>query len=230
MKDLSYISTTARKGIIDEYRRNYDLDVPDEELEAKIFGYPSLRRMLEEGIENANREVDLERYAQWSIPWFQEVIKVLPSPQNLVLYEGHATEDAVGLPAKTRVKDYIQTLEGYKQFRNRVDSILLNFDFEKVHRVMKKLKWIWAVWEDENTNVHHDSVPSVYALRQLAYKLLIDSVEKGPTGTGGFEVKCYVYDLVDEDGVPYAPDEPDDFEHSVCLSLRFVVEEQGTVY
>lgn len=230
MKDLSYISTTCRKGIVDEYKKNYDLDISSEELEAKIFGYPSLRRMLEKGIENANREVDLERYAQWSTPWFQEAIKVLPSPHNLDLYEGHAIEDAVEVPAKTRVKDYIQTLEGYKQFRNRVDSILLNFDFEKVHRVMKKLKWTWAVWEDENTNVYHDSVPSVYALRQLAYKLLIDSVEKGPTGTGGFEVKCYVYDLVDEDGVPYAPDEPDDFEHSVCLSLRFVVEEQGTVY
>lgn len=230
MKDLSYISTTARKGIIDEYKSAYSLDVPDEELEAKIFGYPSLRRMLEEGIENANREVDLERYTQWSIPWFQEVIKVLPNPQNLVLYEGHAIKDAVEVPCKKKVKDYIQTLEGYKQFRNKVDDILLNFDFEKVHQVMSELDWVWATWEDEEGDTHHSEVPSVYALRWLAYKLLTESVEKGPTGTGGFEVKCYVYDLVDEDGVPYAPDEPDDFEHSVCLDLRFIVESFGQIY
>ena len=129
-----------------------------------------------------------------------------------------------------RVKDYIQTLEGYKQFRNKVDAILLNFDFEKVHQVMSNLDWVWASWEDEDMNIHNSEVPSVYALRQLAYQLLIDSVEKGTGGTGGFEVECYVYDLVDEDGVPYEPDEPDDFEHSVCLNLQFVVESFGRDY
>ena len=230
MKDLSYISTGVRLGILKTYRKRWDLLDKDDNLELKIFGYPTLRRRLEEGIEKANEQVDLERYTQWSIPWYEEVIKVLPEPQELDEWQGDLVEQPEEVYTKKKVKDYIQTLEGYRQFRNKVDDILLNFDFEKVHQVMSELGWVWATWEDEEGDTHHGEVPSVYALRQLAYKLLIESVERGPTSTGGFEVKCYAYDLVDEDGVPYAPDEPDDFEHSVCLDLRFIVESFGEIY
>lgn len=234
MKDLSYISAGARIGILETYKNKWKYNLLDhnENLELQIFGYPALRRKLEEGIEKANEQVDLERYTQWSTPWYEEVVKVLPEPQELDDWKDVPVELEVKneISKKRKVKGYIQTLEGYRQFRNRVDSILLNFDFEKVHQVMSELGWVWATWEGEEGDTHRGEVPSVYALRQLAYKLLIESVEKGPTGTGGFEVKCYVYDLVDEDGVPYTPDEPDDFEHSVCLDLRFIVESFGEVY
>lgn len=131
---------------------------------------------------------------------------------------------------RKKVKDYIQTPEGYKQFRDKVDEILINFDFEKVQKVMKALDWKWAFWEDIEGEQHTAEVPDIHALQCQAQKLLIDAVEKGYGGTGGFEVSCYVYDPCDEDGVPYTPDEPDDFEHSVCLSLTFVVEEYGRTY
>ena len=138
---------------------------------------------------------------------------------------------------KKNVRDYIQTVEGYRQFRDKVDEILLNFDFEKVHRVLKTVDWTWACWEDREGNFHENEVPDVYALRCQARGLLISTVEKclsseSCSGTGGFEVECYVYDLdlCEDDGAPYTRDEPDDFKHSVCLSLAFVLEESGKVY
>lgn len=133
---------------------------------------------------------------------------------------------------KKRVKDYISTPEGYKQFRDKVDQILLHFDFEKVQKVMKTLNWTWYCWTDELDNSHCGEVPSLFALRQTAYKLLLEAVEnEESTGIGGFEVQCYVYDnFTDEEGTPTCPEYPDDFEHSVCLNLQFVVVSYGDIY
>lgn len=235
MKDLSYISITAREGIIRAYSNLWNLQKPSEleGLEEKLFGYPAVRVMVDQGIEEANKQVDLERYSQWSEPWFQTVVQFLPVPGKLDEYQGsYKSEESFALPPgpKKKVKDYISTIEGYKQFRNKVDYIILNFDFQKVHDVMEMLDWKWASWYDESEDQHTNEVPSVYALRTKAHQMLLDAVEKNCGGSGGFEVRTYVYDLVDENGVPYTPDEPDDFEHSVHLSLKFVVEEQGTVY
>ena len=231
MKDLKYISMQGREGILETYRNKWNLSDSDDSLESQIFGYPVLRRMVDDGIERADEQVDLERYTQWSAPWFQDVIKFLPEPWNLDQYKGTPVEEAKPeILEKKKVKDYIQTIEGYKQFRDKVDEILLHFDFEKVASVMEFLNWKWASWEDEEGDEHYNEVPTAFALRQVAYKLLVDAVERGMGGSGGFNVKCYVYDLVDENGVPYDPDEPDDFEHSVCLDLSFTVESWGDNY
>ena len=231
MKDLQYISITVRKGIIDAYRNYYRCEgTSSEDLEAKLFGYPKLRRRVDEVIEGVNREVDLGRYDRWSEPWYREVVSFLPHPEDLDLYKYLTVSNESSVPVKKSVKDYISTLAGYKQFRDRVDEIILHFDFQKVHDVMEMLDWKWASWYDENEDQHINEVPSVYALRTRAHQMLLDAVEKNCVGSGGFEVRTYVYDLVDENGVPYTPDEPDDFEHSVHLSLKFIVEEQGTVY
>lgn len=125
---------------------------------------------------------------------------------------------------KKRPKDYIQTVEGYRQFRDQVDKILEEFDFVKVRRVMEILDWHWGFWDDRDCNSRQNEVPDEYALRKEARRLLIDAVEheRGCGGTGGFEVTAFVY----EDN----PDnEPDDFEHQVCLALKFVVESFGEV-
>lgn len=232
MKDLQYISIIARKGIIDTYRDYYKCEgISSEDLEAKLFGYPKLRRKVDAGIERANKEVDLERYDQWSEFWFKEVVNCLPHPGELDFYKDLTVdENESSVPVKKSVRDYISTLAGYKQFRDRVDEIILHFDFQKVHNVMEMLDWRWASWYDEAEDQHTNEVPSVYALRTRAHQMLLDAVEKDCGGSGGFEVRTYVYDLVDEDGVPFFPGEPDDFEHSVHLSLKFVVEEQGTIY
>lgn len=123
---------------------------------------------------------------------------------------------------KKTPKDYIKTVEGYKQFRDKVDEILLEFDFEKVHTVMKSLNWEWAYWVGRDCEEHLQGVPDEYALRRAAQKMLVDAVEKGFGSTGGFEVLCYVYDENPDN-------EPDDFEHQVCLALKFVVESVGEV-
>lgn len=125
---------------------------------------------------------------------------------------------------KKKVRDYIATIGGFKQFRNRVDEIIEHFDFEKVHKVMELLNWRWACYEDENYEDCYDTVPSVGALRIQARKLLIDAVDKGYGGCGGFEVSCFVY----EDG-PEEEGDPDDFEHSVHLELKFVIESGGSL-
>lgn len=225
---LHYIDDTVQEKLVNAYISLYNCKAIDEkELKLKLFEYPELRRQIDESITRANRDVNSGRYLQWSNRWFEEVVKLLPSPVVLDFYRPTKLED---ISEKKTVKDYITTVEGYKQFRNRVDEIMLNFDFQKVHDVMSYLDWTWASWTDEEGNFHEEEVPSTYALRSRAYRMLIDAVERGFGGTGGFNVNCYVYDLCDENGVPYAPDEPDDFEHSVCLSLEFVVEEWGKKY
>ena len=230
MKNLQYISIAVREKIIETYKSFYEcVELSNEELEAKLFGYPELRREVDEGIERANKEVDLERYGQWTDSWYVEVVHLLPDPKELDNYKN--TEVVLDeIPAKKTVKDYISTVEGYKQFRDRVDEIILHFDFQKVHDVMEMLDWKWASWYDEAEDQHMNEVPSVYALRIRAYQMLLDAVEKDCGASGGFEVRTYVYDLYDENGNPYSPEDPDDFEHSVHLSLKFVVEEQGTIY
>ena len=57
-----------------------------------------------------------------------------------------------------------------------IESILNEFDFEKVHTIMTKLDWGW-VSDDSNMQVF--SVPSVEQLKCLAKQLLNDVLVKG---------------------------------------------------
>lgn len=224
MENLEYISVCTREAILKAYivrEKLTDSGASKELLEKKLFGSPFLRRVIDAGIKRANKEVDLERYSQWSQAWCQEVIHDLPSFTALGEFENLPVPEDKKI--EKSVQDYIKTLGGYKQFRDKVDSILLNFDFEKVHKIMETLNWTWASWKDEYETTHISEVPSVYALKQQAYRLLRDAVEKGFGGTGGFEVKCYVYEEAGQDG------DPDDFGHSVHLSLSFCVESQGDI-
>lgn len=224
MENLEYISVYTRETILQSYivrEKLTDSGASRELLERKLFGSPFLRRVIDAGIKRANKEVDLERYSQWSQAWCQEVIHDLP-PFN-------ALGDFIDLPVledkrtKKSVQDYIKDPKGYEQYRDKVDDIILNFDFEKVHKIMKTLNWTWASWKDEYETNHISEVPSVYALKQQAYHLLRDAVEKGLGGTGGFSIQCYVYDEAGQD------EDPDDFGHSVHLSISFVVESQGDI-
>lgn len=78
---------------------------------------------------------------------------------------------------------------------SQIEEIINNFDFEKVHKVMKLLKWQWF---SSNTE---DKVPSYGELIQQSKSLLTMSVKglnehKGnyySTGTGGFNavaIRC----------------------------------------
>lgn len=65
--------------------------------------------------------------------------------------------------------------------KEAIDSILDNFDFERVHKAMTALNWTWITTK---------GVPEIPDLRQKARELLKDvSKRKSGTtvGTGGFE-------------------------------------------
>ena len=121
---------------------------------------------------------------------------------------------------KKTVQDYIQTIEGYKQFMRRVDELLDQLEIDKIHKVMEFLDWHWAGLYDEDYNPE-DRVPTELEIYKHARKLLIDSIEKNTGSSAGFEIRCFVYDpYVDEETGKLAVD---DFEHMVHTSIMFSV-------
>lgn len=100
-------------------------------------------------------------------------------------------------------------IETLKEMR---DDIMDNFDFKRVHRVMKALKWGWV-----NGGNFDTVIPDTPEIRRNARRLMDEVIDKyAETGkdwcgvsTGGFDVEL----IVDkEDGLP-------------DLILRFVVED-----
>ena len=78
----------------------------------------------------------------------------------------------------------------------KIKDILKNFDFEKVHSIMKMLGWQWAMVK------HDDGIPSVDELKAEAKRLLIDAAtEKTQIATGGFRAVYEANGADDED--PY---------------------------
>ena len=84
----------------------------------------------------------------------------------------------------------------------KIHNILKNFDFEKVHAIMKGLDWKWAFAKD--------GIPSVEELKDEAYRILIMACEEEThISTGGFKA---VY-------------ETDNIEDEPYIGLEFIVEE-----
>lgn len=71
-----------------------------------------------------------------------------------------------------------------------------HFDFEKVHKVMCYLKWVWR--QDEGP----DRVPELHEVKKSARKAMMEAIERGSYNCGGWNVTY-------EDGV---------------LELKFVLE------
>ena len=80
--------------------------------------------------------------------------------------------------------------------RSKIKDILKNFDFERVHSIMKMLDWKWATVKTDN------GIPSVDELKAEANRLLIAAAtERTQVATGGFRA---VYEADGEcDGDPY---------------------------
>ena len=108
------------------------------------------------------------------------------------------------------------TCEHYKMARNRIDQIMLDFDFEMVHRIMEMMNWRWASWVDEECNTHEDEIPSVYAIRSEALKLMIQCLEEQRgVATGGLRVN-------------FGSETEDWFDDNYCyMSLEFVAVENS---
>ena len=85
--------------------------------------------------------------------------------------------------------------------RDQIQKIMNNFDFEKVHNIMKFLNWTWF---PQNT------IPTIDKLKQETESLLIQistHPEYKNISTGGFEV------TIDKQ----------------TINLRFIVEEYFTI-
>lgn len=66
------------------------------------------------------------------------------------------------------------------KYQDAIDDIIDNFDFEKVHKTMKALKWEWTA---------EGGVPEIPSIKKQARKLLKAAFEnKSYNATGGFEV------------------------------------------
>lgn len=92
-----------------------------------------------------------------------------------------------------------------EQLEAQADEILRKFDFDRVHRVMTALSWIW--WDD--TEESGTSIPTVDRLRSVAgghLRIAIDDAKKGKLHSeldgGGFRTT---------------------YDHEYGLSLAFVV-------
>lgn len=89
--------------------------------------------------------------------------------------------------------------------QRRINCIMRNFDFNKVHRVMQTLGWHWITYNKGQ------EVPSIDIIKKEAKRLLVDAVtEKETIATGGFRA---TYEKgTEEDPEPF-------------LSLEFIVED-----
>ena len=85
----------------------------------------------------------------------------------------------------------------------KIDDIMRDFNFEKVHKVMEMLDWKWAMTKY--------GVPTVEELRGEARRLLVEAAnEETQVATGGFRA------VYEKNGAS----DPDPF-----ISLEFVLEE-----
>lgn len=85
----------------------------------------------------------------------------------------------------------------------KIDDIMHNFNFEKIHKVMEMLDWKWAMTKF--------GVPTIEELKEEARRLLVEAANgETQVATGGFRAVC------EKNGA----DDPDPF-----ISLEFVLEE-----
>ena len=111
--------------------------------------------------------------------------------------------------SKNRNKNRKQRLtENEKKLRKAmVKDIMDDFDFVKIHKVMKALNW---EWRDEG-------VPNLYSIMKTAEELLIDAfTRKGTMSTGGFTASM-IEDTLSlsfnlEQGEAYASDHPEYYD------------------
>ena len=130
-----------------------------------------------------------------------------------------------GIERKKTLKEFLDDPRSYKQYRDNIQGCLLYTDWERIHRVMKCLKWKWANWVDEYGDVHHNTVPSVFGIREQVINFIRSMeewIKEHPeedhymSGTGGFEYEMRVCE--GEEG------DPDDYTHRVRFIVRFVVD------
>lgn len=145
------------------------------------------------------------------------------------------------------MKEYISTAEGMNQMWDMINKTIDDFDFGKVVMVMKALDWTWACTKDEaeyyesrgceirnNGATGYEFFPEYPQAIQTARKEIYEAIMSMPddetywsTECGGFFVSISI--STDKEREEYYDSVvPDDFKHSVAISLRFCIETSTT--
>lgn len=103
-----------------------------------------------------------------------------------------------------------------KKFQELIDDVMDNFNFHKVHKVMKFLNWTWGF--------SANGVPEIYELKETARRLLneclYDLIQHGEDtwniSTGGFCVRATNYKDAEVE---------DDDSFRLSLKLSFELED-----
>ena len=107
--------------------------------------------------------------------------------------------------SEDKIQTVVRTKESKLTFtqRMKIQNIMEDFDFKRVHDVMEHLDWKWAMTKY--------GTPTLDELKSEAKRLLIEAcIERNCIATGGFRA---VY----EEGTP---DDPEPF-----IGLEFIIEE-----
>lgn len=130
------------------------------------------------------------------------------------------------------LKEYLEAPGGRRQMMETIDEVISHIDFEEIADVMDYLSWEWYFKEDESMRV-----PDKKEVEDRARKHLYDLVDHAEEAEkennftdryyidgGGFYAELEIAD--DETRKRFfGEDAPDDFEHSVDITLRFVIED-----
>lgn len=140
--------------------------------------------------------------------------------------EPPATQDAQEFSQyeqKAVLKRLTSTLENYMDARDRIETVLENFNFQRVHKVMTALNWKWATCMDiDGCSVSR--TPTVRELEQEVRNRMIKMLKECSlfTSSGGFQIefKVYPYNIFEEGG-----DLEETFKKRVEIKVAFVAEE-----
>ena len=102
-----------------------------------------------------------------------------------------------------------------RKFQELIDNIMDNFDFHKVHKVMKQLNWHWAFAEEGIPREDELRKEARKLLNECLYALIKNGEDNWSIATGGFQVRATNY----RDGETIS----DGFH--VGLKLEFVIED-----
>lgn len=149
-------------------------------------------------------------------------------------------------------KEYLDAPDGKKQMLDYIDDILNIIDFKRIESVMDFLRWGWVIGDKDVDDLLQEGyvvfysdftednlyVPKEKDIILAARRIIEDTVERAleceanyDLSTKHFSVSragflCEI-DIIDDDRRKriWGEDAPDDFEHSVDITLKFILEE-----
>ena len=113
-------------------------------------------------------------------------------------------KDFVKIVTDITFKDILNDPKSSQRFQEDINDCLLYIDFNKIHKAMKSLNWIWFRWVDQYGCEHQNETPCVYAIKNAAMDMfrnfkkdvMNDDIFKDhySSSCGGWTLDCNIYD------------------------------------